>query len=222
MQTTLSSHQAFAQARRQTWIARGLGLAALAGVAIIFFLAASYHTTVVKKEAPVSMLMPVEAPPPPPPPKEIKQETAETQPIEQPITPTQQITRDNAITQNADAQEGGDSFGIGAGSGEGTRGAGVAGMFNRGPYALYMAKAIARAVEADKALAARLSQISVRVWVSSAGKITRLELASSTGSAEVDRALQDFIRGMAPFDQAPPQSILDSLPVEMTVRVHRT
>jgi TonB family protein len=71
-------------------------------------------------------------------------------------------------------------------------------------------------------LAGRLSQLSIRVWVSPAGKITRVELATSTGTSSIDLALQEIIKAMSAFGDPPPQSILDSLPVEMTVKVHRT
>ncbi len=113
MATSTTSSEAFARARRQTWLARAAGLAVVVGAAAVFWLAATYHTTVLKKETPVSMLMPVQAPPPPPPPpKEVQPQETE-QAIEQPIAPTQQTTHDNAITQNAEAQIGGDAYGIG-------------------------------------------------------------------------------------------------------------
>lgn len=219
MQTTIS-HAAFAQARRQTWIARGAGLAVLIAAGVIFWLAATYHTTVVKKEAPVSMLMPVEAPPPPPPPpKEIKQQESETAPVEQPITPPQQqTTHDNALTQNADAQAGSDAFGIGSGSGEGMRGSGVAGMAERGPYASYMAQVIRQAANRNALLRGKMFQVGVKLWLTPAGKISRAELSSSTGSDAFDRELKSMLLSLT-FDQAPPQSILDSLPVEMAVKV---
>jgi periplasmic protein TonB len=223
MATAPSTFNALAEARRQAWTGRAIAiLVLLSGLAALWF-AATYHTTVLKKEAPVSMLMPVQAPPPPPPPKEENtQDAATATPLNQLVTPQAQSTHDNAITENAEAQIGGDAYGIGSGSGEGTHGSGVPSSFNRGPYALYMAKTIARAVEADKSLAGRLSQLSIRIWVSPAGKITRVELATSTGTPSIDQALQEVIKTMPAFAEPPPQSILDSLPVEMTVKVHRT
>jgi periplasmic protein TonB len=218
MALSSSSHQAFAQARRQTWLARLAGLAVLIAVAVIFWLAATYHTTVIKKEAPVSMLMPVQAPPPPPPPKEIKPQETETAPVEQPLTPTPQAAHDNALTQNAEAQIGGDAYGIGSGSGEGMRGAGVAGMAERGPYAAYMAQVIRSAANRNAILRGKMFKVAIKLWLTPAGKVTRAELTSSTGSDELDRELKSVLAG-PPFDQAPPQSILDSLPVEMAVKV---
>jgi len=222
MATAPSSFNALAEARRQVWTGRFLtGMVILSALAALWF-AATYHSTVLKKEAPVSMLMPVEAPPPPPPPKEAQsQETAQA--IEQPISPQQQQTpKDNAITQNAEAQIGGDSYGIGSGSGEGMRGGGVAGMLSRGPYANYMAQEIRQAVSRNGILRDKTFRIAISLRLSPAGKITRAELRSSTGSADFDRELQSLLIGMPPFAEAPPQSILDTQPVNMTIDLRKS
>lgn len=220
MATAISSTEAFARARRQTWFARAAGLAVVAGAAAVFWLAATYHTTVLKKETPVSMLMPVQAPPPPPPPKEVKTQDTETvTPLNQPVTPNQQATHDNALTENADAQIGGDAYGIGSGSGEGMRGAGVAGMAERAPYAAYMAQVIRAAANRNAILKGKMFRVGIKLWLAPAGKVTRAELSSSTGSEEFDRELKTVLSGLS-FDSPPPQSILDSLPIEMAVKVH--
>jgi TonB family protein len=216
---TTSSSTAFAEARRQTWMGRLAAVAVLAALAIAVWLAATYHTTVLKKEAPVSMLMPVQAPPPPPPPPKELQPQATTTPLDQPITPQPQAAKDNAITENAEAQIGGDAYGIGSGSGEGTHGSGVAGMFDRGPYASYMAQVIRSAASRNAILKGKIFHVGIRLWLSPAGKVTRAELTSSTGSDEFDRELKSVLASLS-FDQAPPQSILDSLPIEMAVKVH--
>lgn len=222
MATAPSHFTAFAEARRQVWINRLLGFLVLASAVAALWFAATYHTTVFKKEAPVSMLMPVEAPPPPPPPKEQQsQETAQA--IEQPIAPQQtQTPKDNAITQNAEAQIGGDAYGIGSGSGEGMRGGGVAGMLSRGPYANYMAQAIRQAVNRNATLRDKTFKVSVGLWLTPAGKITKAVLRSSTGSDEIDRELQGLLAAMPPFAEAPPQSILDTQPVNMTIDIRKS
>ena len=222
MQTAPSTFHAFAEARRQLWTGRFLtGVVILSALAALWF-AASYHATVLKKEAPVSMLMPVEAPPPPPPPKEAQSQETE-QAIEQPASPQQQQTpKDNAITQNAEAQIGGDSYGIGSGSGEGMRGGGVAGMLSRGPYANYMAQAIRQAVEKNASLRGKAFRIAISLWLSPAGKITKAALRSSTGSEDFDRELQALLTQMPPLSQAPPQSILDTQPVNMTIDLRKS
>lgn len=218
-----STTSVIARAQRQAWNGRTIGILVLIAAAIGFYLAATYHTTVIKKEAPVSMLMPVEAPPPPPPPPPKENTPQETeQSIQQPIAPTQQATHDNAITQNAEAQIGGDAYGIGSGSGEGMRGGGIAGMLNRGPYAAYMAQEIRQAASRNNALRGKSFKIGISLWLTPAGKIAKAELRSSTGSDEIDRELKSLLATMAPFAQAPPQSILDSLPVNMTIDFRQT
>jgi hypothetical protein len=217
--TTSTSSAAFASARRQKWLARTAGTALLVAAGAVFWLAATYHTTVIKKEAPVSMLMPVQAPPPPPPPKEVKSQETETAPLDRPVTPQQQAAPDNAITQNAEAQIGGDAYGIGSGSGEGMRGGGIAGMAERGPYATYMGQVIRAAANRNALLKGKVFKVGIRLWLSPAGKVSKAELTSSSGSDQVDRELKSVLDGLS-FDQAPPRSILDSLPIEMAVKVH--
>jgi hypothetical protein len=166
------------------------------------------------------MLMPVEAPPPPSPKEVQPQETEQATP--QPIAPQEMTPKDNAITQNAEAQIGGDAYGIGSGSGEGMRGGGVAGMLSRGPYANYMAQAIRQAVEKNGVLRNKAFKIAVSLWLSPTGKISRAELRSSTGSSDFDHELQSLLTQMPSFDQAPPQSILDTQPVNMTIDLRKS
>ena len=122
---------------------------------------------------------------------------------------------------NAEAQIGGDAFGLQSGSGEGMRGEGVAGMLNRGPYANYMAGAIRAAIETNATLRKKTFKVAVSLWLSPAGKITRAELRSSTGSSDYDHELQSLLTGLV-FDQAPPQSILDTQPVNMTIDLRKS
>jgi len=213
---TASTSTVFAEARRQAWLGRAAAAAVLGAVILAVWLAATYHTTVLKKEAPV------QAPPPPPPPPKEQQPQETATPLDQPITPTPQAAKDNAITQNAEAQIGGDAYGIGSGSGEGNRGAGVAGMFNRGPYAAYMAQAIRQAVNRNSSLKGKSFKVAISLWLTPAGKIERAALRSSTGTDAFDRELQSVLDSMPPFDQPPPQSILDTQPVNMTIDIRQS
>jgi len=215
-----TSATVFEQTRHRLWLSRVLSLGVLALLVGALWLAANYHATVIKKEEPVSLLLPVQAPPPPPP-KEVKPPETASIPQQQTLTP-QSAVKDNAVTENADAQEGGDSYNIGSGPGDGLHGSGVPDSFTRGPYAVYMAKIIGRAIEADQDFASKLSKVAIRVWISPAGKISKVSLATSTGSAATDRALESFLRQLPPFGQPPPQSILDTQPVEMTVNLGKS
>lgn len=221
MITTSSPTEAFAFARRQTWLARLGVVAVLTALLTALWFAANYHSTTIKKEAPVSLLLPVEAPPPPPPPPKPVEKEVDTTPLNQPVTPTQTVTKDNAITENADAQAGGDAFNIGSGSGEGLRGSGVAGALSRGPYANYLAGVIKRAVH-DSDLTNKAFRMAVAVWLSPAGKIIRIEIRQGTGSAGDDKTLQALLLSLPALDQPPPQSILDSLPINMTIDLRKS
>lgn len=221
MATASSPTNAFAEARRQTWFARLAAVIVLIALCVAMWFAATYHTTVLKKEAPVSMLMPVQAPPPPPPPpKEPTPQETEV-PLNQPITPQQQTTKDNAVTENAEAQIGSDAYGIGSGSGEGTHGSGMAGMFDRGPYAAYLGQVIHQALNDNPVLRKKSFRVTIALWLTAAGKINKVELRSSTGSDEYDRELKSVLEGLAPLSQPPPQSVLDSLPLILTFISHK-
>ncbi len=220
MATTPDSFDAFREAEQRLWISRGLTALVLLGVAVGIWFAANHHSTVIKREAPISLLMPVAAPPPPPPPpKPVQQETTPTITPEQ--TPTQQMTpKDNALTMNAEGQGAGDAFGIGAGTGEGMRGSGVAGDFSRNIYARYLVGAIRDAVR-DSNLQNKTFRVEVSLWFSPQGKITRAEIRKGTGSPQDDRQIVAFLMSLPQFDQPPPQSLLDTQPVEMTIDLRR-
>lgn len=219
----MTATSAIVRAQQQAWQGRILGMLLLSALAMGIYMAATYHSTVIKKEQPISMLMPVEAPPPPPPPplREVLPQVTEPM-IEQPIIPQEATQNDNAITQNTEVQIGGDAFGIGAGSGNGMRGSGIAGMLNRGPYGAYMAKEIREAIREDVRLQSKHFKVSVSLWLTAAGKIERAVLRTSTGAAASDEALKVFLTDMPAFDKAPPQSVLDSLPVNMTINVSQS
>jgi TonB family protein len=82
-----------------------------------------------------------------------------------------------------------------------------------------MAQVIRSAANRNAVLKGKMFRIGIKLWLSPAGKVSRAELTSSTGSDEFDRELKSVLAGLS-FDQAPPQSILDSLPIEMAVKVH--
>jgi outer membrane biosynthesis protein TonB len=223
----------FAQARRRLWVGRAVALVVLAIAAILLWQAAHQHAVKLRKEEPVSVLMAVAPPPPPPPPppkpipKEVmKEPTPVPQPIPRPVEAPQPVAKAEAITENAPAQEGSDDFQIGAGSGTGMLGSGgrggPAGAFNRAAYASYLAQIIQRAVQTDAALRNHTFRVNVRVWLSAAGKVTRAELRASTGSEESDRQLHNLLESLPAPEQPPPPSVLEDLPVQMSIESKRT
>lgn len=225
---------AFRRARRRTWTRRTITAVVLASFALTLWHLANQRAVKLRKDQPVSVLMTVAPPPPPPPPpppeipkpvvhEEIPEPTAVPEPAKAPDPPQ----ANDAITQNADAQEGSDAFQIGAGDGTGQRGAGLAGIgpandFTRGAYASYLAQAIRALVQEESGLRSKPFRVNVSVWLSAVGKVIRAELRSSTGSTAGDRELSALLVSLPALDQPPPQSVLDALPVQMTIDLRRS
>ena len=212
---------AFEQARHRLWLGRLTTIAILLVAAALFWLAANYHTTAIKKEAPISMLLPVQAPPPPPPPPKPQEVVKETTLAPQQTLTPKSAVKDNALTENAEAQDGTDAFGIGSGTGEGMRGSGIAGTFERGAYASYLAGIIREAVRHSD-LHNKAFRVAISLWLSPAGKISRAELRSTTGSSGDDQALQALLIALPQLGQLPPQSVLDTQPVNMTIDLRQS
>jgi len=214
------------QASRRSWLGYGAGVLALLLLALGIWRLATTQEVGIKKEEPVSSLMAVAPPPPPPPPPKPQQVVKETptpvpqqQPQAQPKAPA---PANNAITENAPAQAGGDAFNIGAGNGEGMTGGGGAGLFNPGLFNAYIASVVKIAVQKDDTLKGKSFRAAVNVWFSPQGKIIKAVLRNSTGSDSYDTALTNLLLAMPPLDQPPPQQILARLPVEMTIDLRKS
>lgn len=178
------------------------GVAAAAVIAGVWW-AAHQESTATRKAAEDSVLIPVVPPPPPPPPPE--QVKPEPKPEEVPPQPQPQAqptpqpqaapAQGQAVSINGPPQAGGDAFGIGSGSGGGMRGSGgignALGGFNRAGYVTYLQNALVRLLEADKQLRNAVVKCRARLWIDSAGKITRVEV---TGTDKAD-AIRDALVG---------------------------
>ncbi len=125
----------------------------------------------------------IAAPPPPPPPPEKPPEPEtppeetipEPEPLDQP-TPAEEPTPtpDNAdpVTMNADAQAGGDNFGIQSGSGGGSSGVGRGGAGNA-TYGRYLGYLMQQAISRDDKVKRLAFQLQVNVWLSNDGRLER-------------------------------------------------
>ncbi len=214
------------QAPRRPWAAYGAGVLILLLVALGIWRLATSQAVSIKHEEPVSQLMAVTPPPPtPPPPKpqEVVKEQPTPIPQNQPQEqPKAQAPANNAVTENAAPQDGGDAFNIGAGNGEGMTGGGGAGLFNPAMFNAYIASVVKIAVQKDDTLKNKNFRAAVSLWFSPQGKITKAQLRSSTGSDAYDAALTALLTGLPPLEQPPPQQILARLPVEMTVDLRKS
>ncbi|WP_133650263.1 TonB family protein [Paraburkholderia flava] len=178
---------------------------------------ASQTAGVKRAEAPqVTTVIPLPPPPPPPPPqkpppeKPVDVKTPVDKPTDVPKpadTPKPSDNQPKQMTMNAPAQAGTDNFGIGAGDGSGMAGSGGGGRFGNTSYARYIGSLVQQAVERDKNVqdaGGSRFEMNVNVWMEPSGRITRAEVAKSTGDAKLDAAVVAAVLAMGKVDEVPP------------------
>ncbi|MEI2415516.1 energy transducer TonB [Orrella sp. JC864] len=191
----------------------------------------------VKRDAPqVAAIIPLPPPPPPPPepekppepepPKE--EEVVEPEPEPEPTPVEEPTPQDEAPPSPADdlanpmqidgeAQAGTDAFNIGAGSGGGMAGSGGGRVGNAtyGQYMSYVLGKILRENEETRNLAFRMQ---VRIWLTTSGQISRVELERSSGDPEVDAKVIAALRAVPAVDERPPASVAMPIRASLTGR----
>jgi periplasmic protein TonB len=193
-------------------------------VAFAIYWFAAQETGIRVERPSISTILPVETPPPPPPPQ-VK--PPEVQHFEQVLprpnnTPPPPAPQNNAVTENAEAQEGTDSFNIGAGNGSGMKGSGPAGFAgDAGTYGQYARGKILAAVEASELLHNKPFVAVVRIWFGADGTITRVVIARPTGTDAFDDEIQRILKGLSGFTPPAPE-ILSQMPIQFTIDERRS
>jgi protein TonB len=179
----------------------------------------------------VNIVLPPPPPPPPPPPmieqpkvidqpKMVEQEMLEDQPVEKPVDEPVKDAKNQEppgpLALDAKATGPGDLFNLGSkvgGSPYGGRGGG--GGSRWGWYASIVQTQIEAALRANEKTRSAVTQVQVRLWADSTGRISRVELASSTGNAELDAAIRNEVLGRLTLREPPP----NDMPMPMVTRV---
>lgn len=165
-------------------------------------------------------------PPPPPPPPPPEPEPTPPEPTEEPIPqeePTPQPEAQAPVAIDAEAQAGGDSFGLRAGKGGiGAIGGGTCIGENCGKpsggisdrlYTSSLSRALEARVRRDDKLKREVFKVSVAVWMDG-DRITRVEVVEGSGE-EVDTAVLALLRGASDLP-APPATV--RFPQRITIR----
>lgn len=150
-------------------------------------------------------------PPPPPPPEEkieepLPQETPEEAPPEE-ASPAEQLGID------AEGVAGGDGFGLAARKGGRDLLGGGGAMFAW--YTGRLKDAILTMLSDDERIRRGKYQVTVRVWVSGDGKVERIKLQSTSGSRDLDLAIEEVLQKLDRMDEAPPLE----MPQPVTLRI---
>lgn len=190
------------------------------------------------QEVTVVKLVPPPPPPPPPPkPREekmieqtpVKQEFREETPVETPKdaprpkdAPKSDEPPPGPLALDAKATGPGDSFNLGGkpgghgligGGGGGGNGGG--GGSRWGWYASIVQQQLESALRTNAKTRNVVMQLQVRMWVDASGRISRVQLVSSTGNPEIDSAIRNEVLPGITFREPPPKD----MPMPVVARI---
>lgn len=153
--------------------------------------------------------------PPPPPPQQ------EEQKMEQPIIkedrPKEEPPKDEPPIGTGIKGDGpADSFGLGSGPGNGGFGKGGNGS-KWGWYASQVSARIQTALQQNKKTRSASMNVKVRVWSDPAGRITRAQVAGSTGDPSLDAAVDQTLTGLQ-LQEPPPSGMPAPIVLQIAAR----
>jgi outer membrane biosynthesis protein TonB len=215
-----------------------VGVILLIAGAILAFRSLSGPSTPMRKAPPqtvVNIQLPPPAPPPPPPPPPPRQpppEQKEERMIEQaPVEEAEQKPDDkppdeppaDPIGTNVTGTGPPDGFGLGrggngmiGGTGGGGRGRGGS---RWGWYAGQIQTKIADGLRSNrKTRTARLNGVQVRVWADSTGRVTRAQLAGSSGDPAIDSVIQNEVLTGLQLPEPPPAGMPMPIVLRLSAR----
>lgn len=174
-------------------------------------------------------------PPPPPPPKlperkmveqtPVKQEFQEEKPTDTPKEtpkpkdmPKADEPPPGPLALDAKGVGPGDAFGLGGkpgGHGLLGGGGGGGGGSRWGWYASMVQQQIQAALHANERTRNAVMQVQVRLWVDASGHVSRSQLVSSSGNAEIDAAIRNVILPNITLRDPPPKD----MPMPIVARI---
>lgn len=153
---------------------------------------------------------PPEQPPPPPPPEEkIEEPLPQDTPEE---APPDESAPAETLGLDAEGVAGSDGFGLAARRGGREIGLGGSAF---GWYTTLLKDSILDVLSEDEKVRRGSYQVTVRVWLTSTGDIERIRLASTSGSRELDTALEQALQKLGRVREAPPLE----MPQPITLRI---
>ena len=156
---------------------------------------------------------PVITPPPPPPPQE-------EQKIEEPMikeeAPKEAPPKDEPPLGTGIKGPGSDSYGLGSNPGNGRIGGGDGSKW--GWYASQVQSRIQQALQQNRKTRTASMNVNVRVWADPNGRISRAQLASSTGDPALDNAVRDEVLTGLQLPEPPPAGMPAPITLHVTAR----
>ncbi len=177
-----------------------------------------------KVTAPMVLKVQLPPPPPPPPPKiqpppPKEQKVVEQAPVAkpEPAKPAPEKPPEGLGTNNKGpgpglAGLGTSGNGVIGGNGLGGKGGGNAGSW----YASKVQSKVAEALRNHRKTRSAKLRVEVRVWPDRTGRLSRVELAGSTGDSTMDAILRDEVLSGIQITEAPPQGMSGSILLRIT------
>ena len=219
---------------RRHGLAAGAGIGAIAIIAVVaVFLTSGDGSPPPRRVQELTIVNIVPPPPPPPPPPEVQQQP-EPEMIEQPKMVEPEIKVEAEVEEPKEAPpedasdepppgplgldqapEGpGDQFNLaGKPGGRGILGGG--GGSKWGWYASIVQQQIEAALRANAKTRSLVMQVQVRIWADGSGRVSRVQLVSSTGNPELDGVIRGEVLSGIVLREPPPAD----MPMPMVARI---
>ncbi len=190
----------------------------IAGIVVVAKLASSgassKHDTLTLVSIAPPPPQPVMTPPPPPP-------QQEEQKIEEPMIkedqPKEAPPKDEPPLGTGIKGDGtGDNYGLGDKAGNGRIGGGDGSKW--GWYASKVQSRIQQALQQNRKTRTASMSVNIRVWSDPTGRISRAQLAGSTGDLSLDSALRDEVLAGLQLPEPPPAGMPAPITLHVTAR----
>lgn len=182
------------------------------------------------RELTIVNVVPPPPPPPPPPPQqmpeqkmieqpkmaepEFKEDKPLDKPKDEPLKDAKNAEPPGPLSLDAKATGPGDLFNLGGKPGGNPFG-GAGGGSRWGWYSTIVTTQIEAAIRANPKTRHLVAQMLVRIWADSTGRVSRVQLAPSTGDPQIDAVLRDEVLGGLTLREPPPKD----MPMPVVTRV---
>lgn len=157
---------------------------------------------------------PIPVNPPPEPPKMVEEQKFQT-PSDKPIDTPKDAPPQGPLALDTKGEAGGDAFGLGGKIGGSDFLNDGGGGTRFGHYAILMQDRITQSLHDDDKLNTEKFRVTIKVWLTGAGKIQRVQILHSTGDDGTDNRIEQVVADMPALPEAPPED----MPQPVIVRI---
>jgi periplasmic protein TonB len=181
------------------------------------------------RELTIVNIVPPPPPPPPPPPQmpeqkmveqpkmaepEFKEDKPLEKPKDEPVKEAKNAEPPGPLSLDAKPTGPGDLFNLGGKPGGNPYGGGGGGS-RWGWYASMVQTQIEAALRSNPKTRNAVMQVQIRLWADGSGRVSKIQLVSSTGDAELDTVIRNDVLGSLTLREPPPKD----MPMPMVTRV---